>query len=141
MEQITTLTALLTKAFLIMGRLTSATDDQKRAAKDMIQTMMNANVKPENMSYTLGWDVVASYSEKQINQLLADRHKKDDSKMLQDLAIDVESYDPVTDKTYNAHYKLKFGPPLLHSMPARLESQCARCACRFSLAQNSREMV
>ena len=79
----------------------------------MIQNMMDARVRPENMSFTLGWDVIASYSEEQINQLLADRHKKDDSKMLQDLKIDVKRYDPESEETYDAHYMLKFGPPFL----------------------------
>lgn len=97
-----------------MGRVTSATKEQQDNVAYMIDKMMNPTIAPTDMSYTLGWDVIASYSEVQINALLARRHAANTSaKMLKEVQLDVKQRDRRTKKFYTTSYKLKFGPPKL----------------------------
>ena len=92
---------------------TVATEEQQKDVAAMINSMINPIVKPVDLSFTLGWDVVASYSEKHINKLLKTRHASNKSQMLRDIDIPIAFWDPRTKKTYNCNYMLKFGPPLL----------------------------
>ena len=91
----------------------SATSSQKAAVSDMITKMMKPKDKPTNMSFTMGWDVIASYSEAQINNLLAERHGKEGNGLLQRLEADKEITNPRDGSTYTGHYRVNFGPPLL----------------------------
>ncbi|KAL7911419.1 hypothetical protein GGI35DRAFT_492685 [Trichoderma velutinum] len=93
-----------------------ATQAQKDAVKDMINKMKNPLKKPDNMSFTMGWDVVANYSEEQINKLLADRHAKTTA-LLQEIAFTTRDFDTRTEEEYTTHYVVKFGPPLLRFDP------------------------
>ena len=118
---------------------TNATIAQKDAVATMIQKMKKPAVPPQGMSFTLGWDVVASYSEEQINTLLANRHAKDQSGMLNKLSMDVDSYNPLTDDTYIAHYELKFGPPLLQ-FDARATGE-PMCSIRMELLSGTEKLA
>lgn len=42
----------------------------------MVRQMKSAEADARDNGFTLGWDIVASYSEKEINQLLADRYAR-----------------------------------------------------------------
>ncbi|KAF5560917.1 hypothetical protein FPHYL_6386 [Fusarium phyllophilum] len=96
-----------------MPGYTSATQEQKSAAADMIKKMMNPSRKPDRMSFTMGWDVIATYSEEQINKLLSTRHQTAGNNMLQELAFEVEEYDQREEEYYTVHFRVKFGAPLL----------------------------
>ena len=63
-------------------KLTQATEEQQKDVAAMINKMINPIVKPVDLSFTLGWDVVASYSEGHINKLLEARHASDQGQML-----------------------------------------------------------
>ncbi|KAL7932792.1 hypothetical protein V8C35DRAFT_306791 [Trichoderma chlorosporum] len=92
------------------------TQAQKDAVKDMINKMKNPRKKPDSMSFTMGWDVVANYSEEQINKLLADRHSRTKA-LLREIAFSSQDYDARTDETYTTKYVVNFGPPLLQFDP------------------------
>jgi hypothetical protein len=42
----------------------------------MVSKMKSAEGNARDNGFTLGWDLVVSYSEKEINELLADRYKR-----------------------------------------------------------------
>ncbi|KAJ5463801.1 hypothetical protein N7475_008745 [Penicillium sp. IBT 31633x] len=92
---------------------TTASQQQKDAVATMIGKMMKPTNPPTNNSFTLGWDVVASYSDKQINKLLSTRHQKKGSGMLSSLGLKVEDWDPIGEETFTTTYDLRFGAPLL----------------------------
>ena len=92
---------------------TPATEEQQKDVATMINKMINPIVKPVDLSFTFGWDVVASYSEGHINKLLETRHASDQSQMLRDIDVPTAYWDAKTKKNYPCNYKLKFGPPLL----------------------------
>ena len=94
-------------------KLTQATEEQQKDVAAMINKMINPIVKPVDLSFTLGWDVVASYSEGHINKLLETRHASDQGQMLRDIDVPTAYWDARTKKNYPCNYKLKFGPPLL----------------------------
>jgi hypothetical protein len=49
---------------------------RKAGLSEMIRKMDAAQGDVRDNGFTLGWDIIASYSEKEINKLLADRYKK-----------------------------------------------------------------
>lgn len=92
---------------------TTASQEQKDAVATMIGKMMQPAIPPTNNSFTLGWDVVASYADKQINNLLSTRHSKKGSGMLSNLILNTEDWDPIGEETFTTTYNLNFGAPLL----------------------------
>lgn len=55
----------------------ASSDAQKQASLErMIAEMSKTDVKEAEQGYTLGWDMVVSYSEKEINQNLARKWEK-----------------------------------------------------------------
>jgi hypothetical protein len=59
-----------------------ASQRRKDAVAFMIGKMMKPTHPPTNNSFTLGWDVVASYAETEFKNLLSIRHQKKESGML-----------------------------------------------------------
>ncbi|RMJ13344.1 hypothetical protein CDV36_007025 [Fusarium kuroshium] len=88
-------------------------EKRKKAVGEMVKTMLNPKHKREDISFTLGWDVVATYSETQINSLLEKRYNENKTKILHtlEMAVDLpQSYKKTPDRT---QYVLKIGPPVL----------------------------
>ncbi|OJK04285.1 hypothetical protein ASPACDRAFT_108730 [Aspergillus aculeatus ATCC 16872] len=92
---------------------TTATPEMKASVAEMVDRMMKPKVKPDGLSFTMGWDVVASYSEKQINDLLQVRHRQSNTGMLQTLSFTYQEEDIQTEEYFDITYDLRFGPPLV----------------------------
>lgn len=88
-------------------------EKRKNAVGEMVKAMQHPKHKREDISFTMGWDVVTTYSESQINSLLEKRYDENKAKILHTLEMTVDlpqSYKKTPDRT---HYVLKLGPPLL----------------------------
>lgn len=92
---------------------TTANDEQRQSASEMVGKMMKPKVKPLNMSYTRGWDLVVSYSEKEINDLLRHRYNTSTTKMVKNVPLRTSGYDRRTDTEYTTEFDLTFGAPQL----------------------------
>ncbi|RSL47245.1 hypothetical protein CEP54_013484 [Fusarium duplospermum] len=89
------------------------TEKRKNAVGEMVKAMQHPKHKREDISFTMGWDVVITYSESQINSLLEKRYNENKTKILHTLEMTVDlpqSYKKTPDRT---QYVLKLGPPLL----------------------------
>ncbi|KAJ5738164.1 hypothetical protein N7493_001319 [Penicillium malachiteum] len=92
---------------------TTATPAMQDSVAEMVERMMRPKIKPDGLSFTMGWDVVASYSEKQINDLLRVRHVETNAEMLRTLSFTFKDENPVTEELFDTTYDLKFGAPLV----------------------------
>lgn len=92
--------------------MTTYTPEQsKKAVDDMVSKMISAVGAPKEVGFTLGWDVVVSYSEAEINKILHERYNKANSKIVKEVKVDVKIKDPRTRKLITRHYSLVFGAP------------------------------
>ena len=101
----------------------------------MVDQMLHPKRAPDGNSYTLGWDVVCSYSEEHINKLLAVRHAKTPGNMLKDVELACSDIDPYTEEEIKVTYKLAFGPPLLQ-FNARAQSGPA-CSLKMKILKGT----
>ena len=130
-----------------MVGITVATEAHQVAVKEMIKCMMEPKAKPKDMSFTMGWDVVASYSEDKINKLLTDRHEHGNSGMLQEFTFEAEEWNkfaqsktPGTKKGafVKVNYRTTFGPPLLQFDPTA--TAVPMCSIQMKIIQGTIQM-
>ncbi|KAJ5765860.1 hypothetical protein N7520_005419 [Penicillium odoratum] len=118
---------------------TNASQQQKDAVATMVERMMKPTNAPTGNSFTLGWDVVASYSEKQINKLLSVRHGTKKAGMLRNLVLTTEDYNPATDEPYTTTWNLNFGPPMLQ-FDAHASSQ-PMCSIQMDIISGTKQVT
>jgi hypothetical protein len=116
-------------------------EDEKKSQKVVtafIRKIFNPDRKPDEMSYTLGWDVIASYAEDETNSLLADRYQKTGNDMLKKMALDLKLFNPLDEEFYDAHYDINFGPPLIQ-FKARSTSE-PTCSLLIPLVSGAKQI-
>ncbi|MCJ1352729.1 MAG: hypothetical protein MMC33_002713 [Icmadophila ericetorum] len=111
----------------IMSGMTPA-GEKAAGLKYMVSKMKSAEGGARDNGFTLGWNIVASYSEREINKLLADRYARLDktNRMVKEITgMKVKVKDQKTRKWLSRHYSVKFEAPLIqfHGASAR-EPSC-----------------
>ncbi|KAI6780911.1 uncharacterized protein J7T54_007391 [Emericellopsis cladophorae] len=113
-------------------------DAQKQGVESMIRGMNHPKSAPPDMSFTMGWDVVANYSETQINSLLAERHRsftQKQSGMLQELRFENDEVDNRTHQKYKSFWHVKFGPPVIEFNARSVKTPC--CSLKMEVIGGS----
>ncbi|KAM0425737.1 hypothetical protein ACHAPT_008985 [Fusarium lateritium] len=88
-------------------------ENKKKAVGGMVKAMLNPKNKRENIAFTMGWDVVATYCTSQINSLLEKRYEEQKSDILHKLVMTLSIKETFQKEPVKAHYDLHIGPPVL----------------------------
>lgn len=88
-------------------------EQRKVALGSMVSGMCNADGSKKDNGFTLGWDVVVSYTEDEINDVLKAKWEKDRTKMVSQIVTQSEIYDEDREEDVTEVRTLELDAPLI----------------------------